>query len=416
MTDPIRLLHFADIHIGMENYGKTDPSTGISTRVMDFLERMNEVVQYAHEYEADLVIFAGDAFKTRTPNPTFQREFARRIKRMAQYCPVVLLVGNHDIPTMLEKASSVEIFHTLEVENVVVGRTPRLHWVETRRGPVQIATVPYPVRQRLLADVSTRGLGIDHIDEMLREKLDQLIRALAEEVDPDVPAILTGHFSIQGATYGSERGVMLGRDVTVLPSTVTDPVWDYVAMGHIHCYQDVNQGNHPPVVYSGSLERIDFGEEHDPKGFCWVELERGASRYEFIESPARPFVTLRVDARAVADPTATVIKEIKRKNVEGAIIRVIVTTTPETDPLLRDREIEAELEKASYVAAIKHEVEHPVRSRLGVERIEGLAPLDMLERYLIYKETPPERISVLKQAAEEIMSRWSEEIDPWPAS
>ena len=29
MSEPIRLLHFADVHIGMENYGKIDPTTGI---------------------------------------------------------------------------------------------------------------------------------------------------------------------------------------------------------------------------------------------------------------------------------------------------------------------------------------------------------------------------------------------------
>ncbi len=34
---PIRVLHFADIHIGMENYGRIDPGTGINTRVIDFL-------------------------------------------------------------------------------------------------------------------------------------------------------------------------------------------------------------------------------------------------------------------------------------------------------------------------------------------------------------------------------------------
>src|SRR5512138_1415747 len=106
----------------MENYGKTDPATGISSRVMDFLRSLNSIVEYAEENAADLAIFAGDAFKSSAPNPTYQREFARRIKRLAKVCPVVLLVGNHDIPAMTQKASSVEIFHTLEVDNVIVGR------------------------------------------------------------------------------------------------------------------------------------------------------------------------------------------------------------------------------------------------------------------------------------------------------
>ena len=181
MAEPIRLLHFADVHIGMENYGKIDPASGISSRVMDFLQRMNEIIEYAVEHDADLAIFAGDAFKTRQPNPTYQREFARRIKRLAQQCPVVLVVGNHDIPPVMQKASTVEIFHTLEVENVIVGRSDKLHWIETKRGPVQVATVPYPMRQRLLGELSTRGLGIEDLDRLLREQVGLLIRNLAEE-------------------------------------------------------------------------------------------------------------------------------------------------------------------------------------------------------------------------------------------
>ena len=46
MSNPIRLLHFADVHVGMENYGRLDLDTGTSTRVRDFLDRMDEVIEY----------------------------------------------------------------------------------------------------------------------------------------------------------------------------------------------------------------------------------------------------------------------------------------------------------------------------------------------------------------------------------
>jgi DNA repair protein SbcD/Mre11 len=403
LTEPIRLLHFADIHVGMENYGKTDPGTGISSRVMDFLRRLNDICEYAEQNEADLIIFAGDAFKSSSPNPTLQREFARRIKRLASICPVVMLVGNHDIPAMTQKASSIEIFHTLEVGNVIVGRTDKLHMVETRKGPVQIATVPYPVRQRLLSELPTRGMSFAEMDQMLRKQVDTVIRHLAEEVDPSIPAILTGHFTVQGARLGSERGVMLGRDVAVLLSTLADPVWDYVALGHIHYHQDMNKGYAPPVVYSGSVERIDFGEEEDPKGFCWVNLERGATTYEFIEVESRPFITIKVDVRSVADPTEHILKAIKKQDTTDAVVRVIITTSPENEPLIRDRDIESALNGCAYVAAIQREIDYPVRSRLGVERPEGLEPLELLERFLICKDISPDRIELLMDYAQGLM-------------
>lgn len=402
MSEPIRLLHFADVHIGMENYGKIDSSTGVNSRVMDFLHRLNEIVEYAETHDADLAIFAGDAFKTRQPNPTYQREFARRIKRLAQQCPVVLLVGNHDIPAVAQKASTIEIFHTLEVENVVVGRADGLHLVETKRGPVQVATIPYPVRHRLLGELNTRGLGIDALDRLLREQVEELIHNLAEQIDLDIPAVLTGHFTVMGARVGSEKGVMLGRDVAVLKSTLADPVWDYVALGHIHNYQDVNAKSYPPIVYSGSIERIDFGEEGSPKGFCWVNLARGETAYEFVELPARPFKTIRVDVRGQPDPTQAILDAIAAHDVTDAVVRVIITTAPEEEPLIRDHDIEAALEQAAFIAAIQRDIDYPARSRLGVERPEGLSPVELLAHYLRSKDITPERAETLRQVAEAV--------------
>ena len=103
--DKIRLLHFADLHVGMENYGKLDPRTGINRRVLDFLHRFDELIDYGLEREVDLVLFGGDAYKRRAPNPTYQRAFARRVKKLADAgVTVVLLVGNHDLPAMAQKA------------------------------------------------------------------------------------------------------------------------------------------------------------------------------------------------------------------------------------------------------------------------------------------------------------------------
>ncbi|HZB96695.1 MAG TPA: metallophosphoesterase, partial [Herpetosiphonaceae bacterium] len=73
-----KMLHLADIHIGMENYGRTDPATGLNTRLQDYLQRFDEALTYALETEpVDIVLIAGDIYKNRTPNPTHQREFAR---------------------------------------------------------------------------------------------------------------------------------------------------------------------------------------------------------------------------------------------------------------------------------------------------------------------------------------------------
>jgi exonuclease SbcD len=320
--------------------------------------------------------------------------------------PVVLLVGNHDLPAMAQKASSVDIFHTLAVPNVIVGRAEELHRIETKRGPVQVAAFPYPVRSRLLSRDEYRGLSMADLDEALRKVVTDMIEALKADLNPDLPTILTGHFSVSGAVWGSERSVMLGRDVVVPKSALADPAFDYVALGHIHKHQNLTEGEAgvPPVVYAGSLERIDFGEEGQPKGFCWVELARKETSWEFIKVEARRFLTVRVDVRQSGDqdPTQMVLDAIARHDTTDAVVRLIVQTTPETEARLRDREVDNALEAANYVAAFVKETERPERVRLGGASPESLTPGELLERYLASKNTEPERTKRLLAYAEEI--------------
>ena len=184
MIAMIKMLHFADIHIGMENYGRTDPNTGLSSRVMDFLHRMDDMIEFALERDVDLVVFAGDAFKTRNPNPTYQREFAHRVLDLAEHCPVVLLVGNHDTPSNAQRASSVEVFETLRVPNVHVGMDYEV--CRSRPSPARCrwGTAPYPVRARLLYEERDRtsGLSIAQLDALLQDKLHNELESMAEQV------------------------------------------------------------------------------------------------------------------------------------------------------------------------------------------------------------------------------------------
>jgi DNA repair protein SbcD/Mre11 len=413
MADAIRVLHFADVHVGMENFGKTDPDSGLSSRVVDFLRRMDEMVAYARENSVDLTIFAGDAFKTRTPNPTFQREFAWRIRDLAELAPVVLLVGNHDLAPNALKASSIEIYHTLAVPNVVVAQDYEVFSIETKRGPVIVGTAPYPIRARLMEHLETSGRTIREVDNALEEALTDLLMNLADDADKeasnghsDAPRILTGHFTVRGASLGSERNVMLGRDVMVGLNLVADNRWDYVAMGHIHKHQNLthNRQDVPPVVYSGSLERIDFGEEADPKGFCWVELERGASRWSYVPVAARPMVTLRVDCCHEPRPTHKVVDLVRKHHLRDAIVRLVVELTPETDALLHDTQIREELRQAGvfHLAAIKRDIHRPERARIATNP-EGMSHEELLEHYFVSREVPQERRVLLMEAAQEII-------------
>ncbi len=407
--DTIRLLHFADIHIGMENYGKVDPSSGVNARVLDFLRRFDELIDYGLEREADLVIFAGDAYKRRSPNPTYQRAFARRVKRLADAgVPVVLLVGNHDLPTMTQKATTVDIFSTLDVPNVIVGRDYEVHVIETPSGPVQVATVPYPIRQRLLVDDEYRGLSIEELDKALQRIVTSTVEGLKQSLNPDIPAVLTAHLSVSNATYGSERNVMIGRDAVIAKSALDDPAWDYVALGHIHKHQSLNGENQPPIVYAGSLERIDFGEEGDPKGFCWVELAGGETTWTFVEVDARPFVTIRADVREDDEPLAALERTISEHDLENAVVRLILQLRADQEPALRDHDVRGLLSEAAAIGSINREVERKARVRLGDQTPEEMTDRELLRKFLEIKDTPTGRIKALLDHADPIFHREEE--------
>ena len=410
MTEPIRVLHFADIHIGMENYGRADARTGLNTRVIDFLRRMDDMIDYAREHEVDLTVFAGDAFKTRTPNPTYQREFAHRVRDLTELAPLVMLVGNHDLPPTALKASSIEIYRALNVPNVWVADDFEVHRIPTRRGDVVVGTAPYPIRSRILEHVETSGKTIAETDQILQYHLSRTIEGMAEQADEygDIPRLLTGHFTVTGAVWGSERGIMLGRDLEILLSSIADDRWDYVALGHIHKHQNLTRGRigSPPVVYSGSMERIDFGEEADPKGFCWVDLARNHTEWQFIPTHARPFVTLRIDAKVSLNPTQDVVEEISQYELREAVVRVIIELTMETEARFNEGIVRDELRRrgVSFVAAIRKEVEQPARARLGGAP-EAMTDDELLDRYLISRQTSEARREELIAAARPIFEK-----------
>ena len=147
------ILHFADAHIDMANYGRHDPQTGLPIRVVDFLKSLDTIVDAAIDEKVDLVIFAGDAYKDRSPAPTFQREWGRRIMRLSHAgIPALLLIGNHDLSPALGRAHALESFDTLEVPGVrVIDRPAFLRPADLFDLPLQVLALPWISRTGYLA-------------------------------------------------------------------------------------------------------------------------------------------------------------------------------------------------------------------------------------------------------------------------
>lgn len=405
----MKLLHLADLHIGVENYGRVDPATGLHSRLVDYLDRLDEAIALGLDEGVDLVLIAGDVYKSRQPNPTHQREFARRVTRLRSAgVPVFILTGNHDISPAAGRAHSVEIFDALGVEGVTIADRPRLHVIQTGAGPLQIIALPWVTRHTLLTRDEMRGASFAQIEYDLLRRLETFIEDAAGRLDPALPAIVAFHGGVAGAQLGAERAMTLGQDLVLPRSALAQPGVAYVALGHIHKHQAL--GDDPPMVYPGSIERVDFGERDEPKGCVLVTIEGGRARWRFHQLDARPFVSIEHDVRPSSEPLKLVETLIRRQDLRQAVVRVELEATREQALVLREEAIARLLEEAGAfaVAAINVRAERSGRRRLAgaeEELLGGLTPRRALELYLRSKQPPlaPGRIDALLAAADELI-------------
>jgi len=381
-----RILHFADAHIDMANYGRHDPQSGLPLRVIDFLKSLDTIVETAIQERVDLVLFAGDAYKDRNPAPTFQREWGRRIIRLSRAgIPTLLLVGNHDLSPALGRAHAIEEFATLEVPHVRVLDRPTFLQPDDLEGVgLQILALPWVSRAGLIAQLGLRAAEPGQIFEELETRLTELVQSWLEEADPSLPTVLTAHASIQGARYGGERTVMLGNDLVLPGSLVRDPRLDYVAMGHIHKPQDLNENTHPPVIYPGSIERVDFGEVNDEKFYIVADIQRGQTRVEWRKlTGIRPFVDREVILKSKEDLNERLRKALPtQEKLKDAIVRLTVEYPHGWEELLDDASLREYCSSAFEFHLVKRpQIEGRVRLPDN-QSVGSLTSLELLDIYL----------------------------------
>lgn len=382
----MKIAHTADLHIGMTNYSKLDPETGLESRLTDFLNTFDYIINKAIEEKVGAFIFAGDAYKTRDPSPTQQRGFGEKIRRIVKAgVPVLMVVGNHDTPNAEGKANTLDIYSALEMENVWVSRHPEFINLPTRSGNLQIITAPWLQR----GDFKTLG-----------DKLP----AMYAKIKSDQPAVLVGHLEVEGASFGSEKGLAILNDVTIPLSLLTDRRLSYVALGHIHKYQVLNKD--PLVIYPGSPDRIDFGEEKDDKGFIIADLKPGNASYNFYATPVRKFVTVKVKlAENDPDPTASILNEVNHAVIKDSIVRLLIDIPASVNKEIEMDKIKKALADAYLIAGISRNVERTERSVLeGQNEVEGLTPIEALHIYFESKKHSPEKVKILEKYAAELLS------------
>lgn len=375
----MRILHTADIHLGSNTYGRIDPESGRNTRLLDFKRSFDFMVQRGLDEDIDLFLFCGDAYRTADPTPTQQQVFAECLKPIADAgIPIVMITGNHDHPVSFGKASAIDIFQFV-TGKVQVFRRPGKAVIDTKAGPLQLIAMPWPIRSMLLSKDEHRKKTPAELRDFIEGLYVSFIENAARELDPALPTVLAGHFSVQGSDLsGSERTSLIAHEPKFMPGHLTPAPVDYVALGHIHRFQnrapgadpealEVVHAESPPVVYCSSIERISFKEWNERKGFVLVDIEtvggEKKTSYRFIDTPARRFIAIYADARAHAAPTELILSKIAEENVDDAIVRVRYHIDENQVGLVDTHRIRDALKAAFCIAAIERTVDPVERQR-----------------------------------------------------
>ena len=322
----IRFVHTADIHFGMENYGRIDAKTGIHTRLLDFKKSLDSCITYAIEHNVDLFVFAGDAYKTHHPSQTHQKLLIDCFLRLHHaQIPVVIVVGNHDHPVSFGKAHALDLFNQLPINTFHVFAKPDTKVIITKNGPVQIVGMPWPTRSNIALSQTHKLSTHRSMSDYIAQAMASIIESNALTLNPDIPALLVGHLTVSSGIFsGSEKQAIYGTDPILLPSQLAIAPFDYVALGHLHRYQNLNPNGHPAVVYSGSIERIDFGERKEEKGFCMVTIHnKQKTTHEFIIVPIRPFMQIELTLHDQKPQTEQILIELGKYTLADAIIKIV---------------------------------------------------------------------------------------------
>lgn len=406
----IDLIHVSDIHFGSgESHGRINPETGLNIRFEDFVSSLSKTVDYALDINCDLFLFSGDAYKTASPQPIYQKMFASQLSRLSKAnIKTVLVVGNHDQILRSSSSHSMSVFQSLEVPGLTIVDKPILTTLNTKNGPIQLIGLPHITRNNLMALQKYSDYSQAQIDNVLVRHVEKLLKGFYQELDEKIPCVSTAHMSVDRALAGIEAELLVGYTLTFPTDIFVDDRVDYVALGHIHKYQVIRENN-PPVVYAGSLDRVDFGESKEDKGFVHVKVARNKTEFQFHSINPRPFVTVEVDLRSKEDPTAVLRKAVAEKVVPGCVFRVRYKIEQDCVNQVDERVVHLEAQDCLSVKCIAEVISTRSRARLPeLTESSVVSPISALETYL--EEINPENKERLIERAKDVISKVSAEL------
>lgn len=271
----MRILHTSDWHL--------NDRLGHIHRQGDIVKRLEEIAGYLDEYKVDVMVVAGDLFsqynrleELKTAMEDVNRVFKPFLLRGGT---IVTISGNHDneaffnlVRFALDLASPISKPSGVRPGGrLYLVAQPTYLLLEDKAGQqVQFVLMPYPTSARYLKNEKTQHGSLDEKNRLLHQKMIETINRFRDRyIDPRLHSVLVGHAHIRGSEIHNLYRISEREDVIFEPGDVPTN-WAYAAFGHIHKPQALAGTTH--VRYSGSIERLDYGERDDDKSVVLVEI------------------------------------------------------------------------------------------------------------------------------------------------
>jgi exonuclease SbcD len=306
----MRILHTADWHLG-DRLGRID-------RTDDLRKAVERVAAHCKEEKVDVLLVAGDLF-SELSRPDSLRETIRHWQEVFRQFlqdggTILTLTGNHDnesfcqtlVHAMTLAAPTVgRMGETIPPGRLYLAADPTFLRLQDRAGgfDVQFVLMPYPTASRYIKGEGGLKYGSPE------EKNNLLIAAWADTLreirahpryDPKAPAVLGAHVHLHGSSVGPSLFRITSEEDIVVQGAELPNQFDYIALGHIHKPQWLGASH---VRYSGSIERMDLGEQGDQKGVVLVEVGEDGRNEEpvVLPMPSTPIYEV-----SVLNPTADI--------------------------------------------------------------------------------------------------------------
>jgi DNA repair protein SbcD/Mre11 len=318
----MKILHTSDWHL--------NDRLGHVPRQGDIVKRLEEIAGYLDEYKVDVMVVAGDLFSQYNRVEELKAamgEVSRIFKPfLLQGGTMVTISGNHDNENFFNLLRfALDLADPIDPKQSGARPGGRLYLVaqptylelEDKTGqPVQFVLMPYPTSARYLKNEKIQYRSLDEKNRLLhQEMIEQINRIKTKKINPKLPSVLVGHAHIRGSEVHNLYRISEREDVIFTPQDIP-PNWAYAAFGHIHKPQFLAGSTH--VRYSGSIERLDYGEKDDDKSVVLVEIGSEGRVDEPVCLPLNATPIYRIE---ISDPV-TEIPSLKDKypDLERALV------------------------------------------------------------------------------------------------